>query len=130
MTPDVDGLNLSPPPLSPSFLNICISVISCNGNGVIPSRKKCSINNSNLNKYFIKYKYKINNLDSDTFSIWKITPSRLSICFVNDFIRVQNHYTSRHMYIKIANENNISMDNLLIKCIVILNSNKIINKAN
>ena len=50
---------------------------------------------TNANADIIGYEYKTDSSNLDTFSIWNIELSRVSIYFVNNFIVDQNHYTSR-----------------------------------
>ena len=53
----------------------------------------------NANADIIGYEYKTDssnpNSNPDTFSIWNIELSRVSIYFANNFIVDQNHYTCR-----------------------------------
>ena len=53
--------------------------------------------NSNADLSGYEYKTDSSNSDSnsDTFSIWNIELSRVSVYFVNNFIVDQNHYISR-----------------------------------
>ena len=54
---------------------------------------------TNANADLVGYEYKTDSSNSDsnpdTFSIWNIELSRVSVYFVNNFIVDQNHYTSR-----------------------------------